>query len=356
MSVYKDSNTGAWYCIFRYKDYNGKNIQKKKKGFKTKREAKEYELEFQTKVSGKSDMLFKSLAEMYFEDCKVRHRPAVYLREKYIFEHYVLPYFDKHRVKEITAGTIRTWQNEVLIPKYRPASIKTFNRFMTGIFNYGIRYCGLTENPVKMAGPIRYPESEEQTPIHFWTREQFEHFLSFVKKPYLRLAFTMLFWTGIRNGELLGLRVCDVDLEHKEIHIVQNRVWVSAAGCPEFIQAPKTRSSRRVVGITDKLAEELKEYIDSMYHPEPTDLLFPNSGCSFTNQFLYYQKKNNITPRIRLHDLRHSHASMLINLGVSPKAVADRLGHANEVMVMKVYGHLYPEKRNEIIDKLNDIN
>ncbi len=356
MSVYKDKNTGAWYCIFRYRDFSGKSVQKKKKGFKTKREAKDYEIEFQSKASGKSDMLFESLVAMYFEDCKVRHRPAVYLKEKKLIERYILPHFGKIRVKDITAGMIRSWQNDVLIPKYRHSTIQTINRNITGIFNYGIRYCRLTENPVKMAGPIRYPESEEQTPIHFWTREQFDHFLSFVQKPYSRLAFSMLFWTGIRNGELLGLRVCDVDLEHKAIHIVQNRVWVSAAGCPEFIQAPKTRSSRRVVGITDKLAEELKEYIDSLYHPEPTDLLFPNSGCSFTNQFLYYQKKNNITPRIRLHDLRHSHASMLINLGVSPKAVADRLGHANEVMVMKVYGHLYPEKRNEIIDKLNDIN
>jgi len=91
-----------------------------------------------------------------------------------------------------------------------------------------------------------------------------------------------------------------------------------------------------------------------MYKPNPTDLLFPTKASTLGGQFRRIQRYHNITPRIRVHDLRHSHASMLINLGVSPKAVADRLGHANESMVMKIYGHLYPEKRNEIVNKLNN--
>ena len=353
MSVYKDENTGAWFCIFRYKDFSGKTIQKKKKGFRTKREAKDYEVEFQRKVSGKSDMLFESLVELYLADCKVHHRPNVYRIEEIHIGHIILPYFGKLHVKDITAATVRSWQNDILIPNYKYASIKTYNGHLTGIFNYGMRYCGLAENPVMKAGPLRYPEMNDKTPIRFWTREQFEYFLSFVKKPSLRLAFETLFWTGMRNGELMGLRICDIDLEHKEIHIVQNRVRIAAAGCPEVIQAPKTRSSRRMVGITDKLAEEFKAYLDSLYKPEPTDLIFQTKASSLTILFNRYQKLRNITPHIRLHDLRHSHASMLINLGVSPKAVADRLGHANESMVMKIYGHLYPEKRNEIVDKLN---
>ena len=355
MSVYKDENTGAWYCIFRYKDFSGKTIQKKKKGFSTKREAKEFETEFQLKVSGKSDMLFESLVEMYLEDCKVRHRPNVYSLKKLHIGHIILPYFGKLHVKDIKAGTVRAWQNDVLIPQYRYATIRTYNGYLNGIFNYGMRYCGLTENPVAIAGPIRYSAmSEEKSPIRFWTKEQFEYFLSFVQKLSLRVAFQILFWTGLRNGELMGLRICDVDLEHKKLHIEQNRVRIVAPGSPEVIQAPKTRSSRRVVGISDKLTELLKVYIDSLYKPEPTDLLFSIKSTDLSTMFAYYQKVHNITPRIRLHDLRHSHASMLIDLGISPKAVADRLGHSNESMVVKIYGHLYPEKRNEIVDKLND--
>ena len=354
MSVYKDEKTGAWYCIFRYKDFSGKTIQKKKKGFQTKREAKEYEIEFQRKVSGKGDMMFESLVEMYLADCKVRHKPNVYQGEAFNIERHILPYFGKLRVKDIKAGTVREWQNDVLIPKYRYASIQHYNGALRGIFRYGVHYCGLSENPVTVAGPIRYPgKSEEKSPIRFWTREQFDYFLAFVKKPSLRLQFNTLFWTGMRRGEMLGLRVCDVDLQRKEIHIEQNRVRLPLAGSPDVIQSPKTRSSRRVVGITDKLAEEFKTYIDSLYEPKPTDLLFQTNTSVIGGMFRYYQKVHNITPRIRLHDLRHSHASMLINLGVSPKAVADRLGHANESMVMRIYGHLYPEKRNEIVDKLN---
>ena len=355
MSVYKDENTGAWFCIFRYKDFSGKTIQKKKKGFRTKREAKDYEVEFQRKLSGNSDMLFESLVELYLADCKVHHRPNIYQIEEHQINHTILPHFGKLHVKDINAGMVRAWQNDILIPNYKYSSIRTYNCRLSGIFNYGMRYCGLTENPVTMAGPIRYSSmDEEKLTIHFWTREQFEHFMTFVKKPSQRLQYHALFWTGMRRGELLGLRVCDIDLERKEIHIEQNRVSIHIAGCPEIVQAPKTRSSRRVIGITDKLAEEFKAYIDSMYEPKPTDLLFPVKVSSPSCLFYRLQRQHNITPRIRLHDLRHSHASMLINLGVSPKAVADRLGHANESMVMKIYGHLYPEKRNEIVDKLND--
>ena len=355
MSVYKDKNTGAWYCIFRYKDYSGNTIQKKKKGFRTKREAKDYEIEFQNKLNGKSDMLFESLTERYLADGKVRFKPNVYHNQKNHIVHNILPYFGKLRVKDITAGVVRTWQNDILIPKYRYSSIRTYNALLSGIFNYGIHYCGIAENPVVTAGPIRYPAmSEEKSPIRFWTKEQFEYFLSFVKKPSLRLQFETLFWTGLRRGELKGLRICDVDLEHKEIHVEQNRVCVSVTGCPEVIQSPKTRSSRRVIGISDKLAEKLRVYIDSLYKPDPMDLLFPTKAISLISQFASIQINNKITPRIRLHDLRHSHASMLINLGVNPKAVAERLGHANEGMVVKIYGHLYPEKRKEIVDKLND--
>ena len=354
MSVYKDENTGAWFCIFRYKDFSGKTVQKKKKGFRTKREAKDYEIEFQKKVSGKSDMLFESLAETYLADGKVRFKPNVYRNQERHITNNILPYFGKLRVKDITAGIVRAWQNDTLIPKYKLSSIKTFNGLLSAIFNYGIHYCGFTENPVAVAGPIRYPAmNEEERPIRFWTKEQFEYFLSFVKKPSLRLQFQTLFWTGLRKAELMGLRICDVDLERQELHVEQNRVRVAVAGSPEVIQSPKTRYSRRIIGISDKLAENLKIYIASMYKPNPTDLLFPTKASTLGGQFRRIQRYHNITPRIRVHDLRHSHASMLINLGVSPKAVADRLGHANESMVMKIYGHLYPEKRNEIVDKLN---
>ena len=91
MSVYKDENTGAWFCIFRYKDFSGKTIQKKKKGFRTKREAKDYEVEFQRKVTGKSDMLFESLVELYLADCKVHHRPNVYRIEEIHIGHIICP-------------------------------------------------------------------------------------------------------------------------------------------------------------------------------------------------------------------------------------------------------------------------
>ena len=353
MSVYKDEK-GNWYCVFRYKDFSGKTIQKKKRGFKTKREAKEFETEYQKKAAGQADMTFQSLTELYLADCKARHKPNIYENEKTRARLALLPFFGDMKVKDITAAHIRNWQNEFLIPHYMPSTAHKHNQDASAIFNYGIRYCNLTTNPVVQAGRIHFPDKlNDSTEIRFWTRDDFEKFISFVQEPMYRIAYQIMFWTGIRRGEMCGLRLCDIDIEKRQIQISRNRVVIIGSGT--IIQTPKTRTSYRVIGITPKLTSEIESYIGSLYEPNPDDLLFTPSPDSLTKHFLRHQRRHEITPQIHLHDLRHSHASLLINMGISPKAVADRLGHANEMLVMRVYGHLYPERRNEIVDKLSKI-
>ena len=99
MSVYKDEK-GNWYCVFRYKDFSGKTIQKKKRGFKTKREAKEFETEYQKKAAGQADMTFQSLTELYLADCKARHKPNIYENEKTRARLALLPFFEYQELAE----------------------------------------------------------------------------------------------------------------------------------------------------------------------------------------------------------------------------------------------------------------
>ena len=120
-----------------------------------------------------------------------------------------------------------------------------------------------------------------------------------------------------------------------------------------MIDTPKTKNSARTVSIPDHLVIEIKDYMKQLYKPKDKDLLFDHVGDSISNFFLNQQRKIGMEPIIRVHDLRHSHASLLINLGFSPDVVADRLGHANAAMVLKVYGHMYPQKRIEVTNALN---
>ena len=113
MPTYKDEKTGLWYCKFVYKDWTGKSIQKKKKGFKLQREAKEWELEFLNKYSGTVDMKFRYFVEIYLADCKVRLKPTTYPGKENMFRKHILPYFGEMKLNKITATTVRQERGQI---------------------------------------------------------------------------------------------------------------------------------------------------------------------------------------------------------------------------------------------------
>ena len=353
MSQYKDEKTGKWYAIFRYRTYEGANKQVKKCGFATKREAKQYETEFISKMNGSKDMSVKSLSELYLADCKKRNKPASYQTTADCLKNRILPTFGHQAVKDITPIMIRTRQNEQLIPKYKKSTAIDTCRIFGTMLEFAVRYYGLPSNPMRIAGTVRYPNGNEDAPIRFWTQEQFEQFMTLIHEPMHHMIYEMLFWMGMRIGELCALRLKDIDFEQGVVHIERNKVHIFNVG--DVFQTPKTATSRRTIGMPDKLKEELTEYVQRLYEPKPDDLLFPRSASSIGRYFRNTQKRNNFEPHIRLHDLRHSHASLLLNMGIPAKAIADRLGHANEIMLFRTYGHMYLEQRDELVAKLNKL-
>ena len=351
MSQYKDEKTGKWYAIFRYRTYEGTNKQVKKSGFATKREAKQYEQDYISKMSGSKDMSLKTLSELYLADCKKRNKPASYQTTADCLKNRILPTFGHQTVKDITPLMIRTWQNEVLMPKYKKSTAIDTCRIFGTMLEFAVRYYGLSSNPMRAAGRVRYPGSNDDDVIHFWTQEQFEQFMTLIHDPLHHLIYEMLFWLGLRVGELCALRLKDIDFETGMVYIERNKIHVYGVG--DVFQTPKTANSRRTIGMTDKLREELQEYVKRLYEPKPDDLLFPRSANSISRYFRETQKRNNFEPNIRLHDLRHSHASLLLNMGIPAKAIADRLGHANEIMLYRTYGHMYMTQRDELVARLN---
>ena len=265
----------------------------------------------------------------------------------------ILPTFGHQAVKDITPIMIRTWQNEQLMPKYKKSTAIDTCRVFGTMLEFAVRYYGLPSNPMRVAGTVRYPNSSDEDIIHFWTQEQFEQFIVLVREPMHHLIYEMLFWLGIRIGELCALRLKDIDFDKGMVHIERNKVHIFGVG--DVFQTPKTATSRRTIGMTEKLKEELQEYVQTLYEPKPDDLLFPRSANSIGRYFRETQKRNNFEPRIRLHDLRHSHASLLLNMGIPAKAIADRLGHANEIMLFRTYGHMYLGQRDELVAKLNQL-
>lgn len=350
LPVYKDAAKGTWYCQFYYVDWDGTRKKKFKRGFAKRADALAFEREFLQKQNRSCEMKFSSLWDLYAEDMKSRLRENTMLTKKFLVEKHILPFFQELKVNEITPAHVRKWQSELLDPKLdlAPTYLRTINNQLSAIFNWAVRYYGLPSNPCRVAGSIGKKNAEE---MMFWTQEQFEQFLAGVKRPSARAGFLLLFWTGMRIGELLALTLNDFDFEKKTVSVSKSFQLIEGR---EVITEPKTEKSRRIVTLPEKLCDEVKDYVSHLYDYKPDERLFPFTKHYFSKQMAKACEETGVE-RIRLHDLRHSHASMLIAMGVPIKLVSERLGHEDVETTLRTYGHLYPNAHEDTAEKLNSL-
>ena len=347
MKAEKDKKTGKWLIQYRYTDWQGKRRKSTKRGFATKREAEEWLRNFLITQKADFDMKFEDFWKMYCADMETRLREHTMRTKKYIVELKILPYFGNKRVNDITAADIRQWQNELIKTGYSPTYLKTINNQLSAIFNYAVRYYDLKSNPCAKAGSMGKSKAEE---MDFWTGEEFRKFIdSVMNKRLSYMSFMTMYWTGMRMGELLALNPKDVDIEKKTISITKS---YQRLGKKDVITPPKTPKSKRVITIPEFLAADIKDYMDSLYELQENDRLFP-----ITKYYLEHEMQRGIkesgVKRIRVHDLRHSHASMLIELGFSPLEIANRLGHEKVETTLNTYAHLYPNKQTKLAERLD---
>lgn len=335
-----------WRSQFYYKDWQGIRRKKNKRGFKTKGEADEWERNFLQQQQKNLDISFENFVEIYFADMENRLRESTIINKRYVFDLKVTPYFKHKKMCEIQTSDIRAWQNELIKKGYAPTYLKSINNQLAALFNYAVRYYDLRDNPCRKAGSIGKSKADE---MDFWTKQEFKEFLpSMDSKPEARMGFLLLYWTGMRIGELLALTYEDIDLEKRCITI--NKSYQRLNG-KDMITPPKTPKSNRKISIPPFLVEELKEYCSMLYGITENERIF-----RFTKSFMEHEMVRGIKAtgvrRIRLHDLRHSAVSLLIDMGFTALAIADRVGHETEKITYR-YAHLFPSKQDEMASKLD---
>ena len=352
MAVYKEEKAGTWRVIYRYTDWTGERKQTQKRGFKTKRDAQAWEREQQNKATSNLDMTFASFVEQYTADMRTRLKENTWATKEHIIRSKLLPYFGKLKMCNITAQQIITWQNEMLNFKgkkgkpYSPVYLKTVHNQLSAIFNHAVRYYNLRENPCKKAGSMGKKKNREML---FWTKAEYLKFAeAMMDKPLSYYAFEMLYWCGIREGELLALTPADFDFEKQTVSISKSYQRIKGQ---DVITDPKTAKSNRVIQMPAFLCEEMEDYIRSLCAVEPTDRIFAVTK-SYLHREMDRGAKEAGVKRIRIHDLRHSHISLLIDMGFSATAIADRVGHES-IDITYNYAHLFPSKQAEMADKLN---
>lgn len=347
MPAYKNDYGSGWVCKFRWYDWKGKAKYVTKRGFATKREAQEYEINFKASKSNSSSMRFKEFVNEYLEAVSPRLKESTLTTKKNIINTHIIPYFGEMKTDEITSLDVMKWQNE-LMGKYNftKTYLKTINNQLVCIFNFGVKYYQFKTNPAKQAGSIG---SSKRSNIDFWTLEEYQKFAeTMMDKPIAYYAFEVLYWTGIREGELLALTLDDIDFEKKTINI--NKTYHHING-HDLITSPKTERSNRVVTMPQNLVDEMKDYVKMIYGLEPTDRLFPMQK-TYLYKYMDYGIKNSGVKKIRVHDLRHSHVSLLINMGYSAVAIAERVGHES-IEITYRYAHLFPSEKESIAADLD---
>lgn len=230
---------------------------------------------------------------------------------------------------------------------YSQTYLRTIQNQLSAIFNHACRYYSLSKNPSKKAGKMGKAKAKEML---FWTQEEYMKFSEIMKeKPVSYYAFQILYWCGIREGELLALERGDIDLDKKTLTINKS---LQRIGKKDYITDPKTEKSNRVIDLPNFLCNELEDYFEMIYKCDSNTRLFTISKSYLHHEMDRGVKKAGVK-RIRIHDLRHSHVAHLIELGYSPLAIAERLGHES-ISVTYNYSHLYPSKGRELAKALDD--
>ena len=354
MPAYKDQNKGTWYVSFYYEDWNGQRKKKLKRGFVTKRDALAWEREFLLQKTADLTMGFEKFVELYIADKEKRIRENTWSTKEHIIQKKILPYFAKKRICDITPRDVIAWQNEMMNYRdskgkgYSQTYLKTLHNQLSALMNHAVRYYGLQSNPAARVGNMG---SERHKEMLFWTKEEYLKFSEvMMSKPQSFYAFEVLYWCGIREGELLALTPADFDLDKGTLSITKSYQRIKGK---DVITDPKTPKSIRIVQMPPFLTEEIRDYLRSLYGIRKNDRMFEITK-SYLHREMDRGAKESGVKRIRIHDLRHSHISLLIDMGFSAVAIADRVGHESIDITYK-YAHMFPSKQIEMVEQLEVI-
>ncbi|WP_312753715.1 site-specific integrase [Rummeliibacillus suwonensis] len=364
MPVYKDEERGTWYFQTRIEMPNGEKKPVKRRGFKTQREAKKAEAKMIAEPIKTSDMTFEELSTKYIEWYKPRVRIASYDKVKGIVENHLNPYFGKLKVNKITNNHISNFQNKMMTTKIKmkngkekipaPDTLLAIHTRLSSIFDHGIKFYGFVKNPAKEVGS--FPVSKQRR-INYWSLNEFKQFINTVDDFKYKTIFYVLYYSGMRKSELLGLLWKYVDFQSNKIKL---RFAVNKHG---ELAKLKTDGSYRDVLMPKNVMNMLKKLYDlqnDLYgHVDDEYFVFgkltQHMGASTLD--VNYKKYLELDPnlkKIKIHEWRHSHASYLINKGYDALMIANRLGHADVAETLNRYSHLYPSTEEKAVEQMED--
>lgn len=354
MSASKDKKRGTWTLYTRYEDWMGTKRVLYKRGFKTKKEALEYEREFLLTQSRDMDIKFKSFVEQhYIADIRTSIEDSTYNGKMFRINKHIMPFFENKKMNSISSADILKWQTELKNKTdrngnhYSDTYLRSIQNDLNAIFNHAYRFYDLKRIPTRIVSKMGKNKGDE---IEFWTKEEYEQFIAtMIDEPIYYYAFETLFWTGIRQGELFGLKRKDIDFEKKTITI---RRQVQSQQGKHIEKAPKSISGYRIISMPQRLVDDLEQYCDSIYGCDDETRLFELYKSPLHRALDRGCQKSGVK-RITIHGIRHSHVAYLISLGFDLYEIGKRIGHSDKAMTER-YAHLTPKRVFEVANKIDE--
>lgn len=360
-------NGRLYDVVFRIMDENGNASQKKLSGFSTKTLARQAYTEFITAncelaknnpaimqkraEKGKEIITVELLAKNYFQVVRNQIKNSTIYEKEKIFDLIIIPRFGSYQLKQLTKQELYKWQDELWSSKNPRTNNYYTYKYLSKIRTYMsafLSWCAeRNEGFVNYLLQIKKPKRRTpKTEMQFWTREEFDKFISVVDSPIYHTFFSTLFFTGRRKGEVLALSPDDVKPDSIKFNKSLTRKTI--ADGPYEITSTKTEKVSSTP-ICEPLKKELQNY------EVPEGRFFFGGNAPLTDNtlrraFNKYAEKAGVK-QIRIHDLRHSFVSMLIHLGANLTVVADLIGDTL-AQVTKTYAHLYEEDKTKIIGKI----
>lgn len=361
--IYKRGSTYTYVVTMGYDEMTGKRKQKSKGGFKSSREAQKalnkvlVEIEEGSFVEPSKETLGAFL-DSWLEGKKMNLKESSYMLYERFIHTYIIPHLGNVKLDKLKPTHIQKLYSS-MAETHKSTTINKVHKILKASLDQAVKFGFLKQNPVLY---VEKPK-ETKAPVAVWDEKQVQHFLQIAKKSRYYIVFLLAVATGMRRGEILGLRWQDIDFDNRILSVSQT---LSAQN--KLLPTAKTASSQRSIDLDTNTIAELREHrvrvLKEKVRQGDAYNDFDLVCCSVTgkptqNENIWrvwtdYVKQSGL-PRIRFHDLRHTHATLMLKAGIHPKVVSERLGHANVGITLNTYSHVVKGMQKEAAQKIGDM-